>query len=164
MNIDVVTALAASVPLDWIILGTLTVLFTLDGLRSGPGRAGAAALALPGAVLLHTLFPSAFFLENFMPALAAPLMNALVFLVFFVALFMLLRQMDRSYADEGGQAIQALLCAFAAVAVFTVIWLQVPALSALWQFGDDVVAIFGGEFAFWWLIGSLAILGFLRRN
>ncbi|RJQ34799.1 hypothetical protein C4556_01595, partial [Candidatus Parcubacteria bacterium] len=146
MDFDVLRTFAASAPMDWIILGTLAVIFTLDGLRSGPGRAAAAALALPSAMLLNAFLPSAFFLGNYTAGLGTPVMQAVLFLVLFAALYMLIRRMDHSYASEGGQAVQAFLCGVATVAIFAVIWLQVPALAALWQFGPDVTTIFGAQY------------------
>ena len=162
MDFDVLRTFVASAPMDWIILGALLILIAFDVLRNGASRACAVALALPGAVLLKSLLPSAFLIGDLTAELSTSVLDGVLFLILFASLYLLVRRMDRSYAGEGGQAIQALLCGGATVATLVVIWLQVPALAALWQFGDDVVAIFGGGFAFWWLLGSYSVLAFLR--
>lgn len=162
MDIDVLRTFAASVPMDWIFLGGATILIAFDVLRNGASRAAALAIALPGAVLLKILLPSAFLLGSLSADPSGTVADGLLFLALVVALYLLVRRMDRSYAGDGGQAIQALLCGAATVAIFAVLWLQVPALAALWQFGPDVSMIFGAQYAFWWLIGSYAVLAFLR--
>ena len=162
MDTAVLTAFAASVPLVWIILGALLILIAFDVLRNGASRACAVALALPGAVLLKSLLPSAFLIGDLTAELSTSVLDGVLFLILFASLYLLVRRMDRSYVGEGGQAIQALLCGAATVAILVVIWLQVPALVGLWQFGPGVAAIFGIEYAFWWLFGSYAVLAFLR--
>src|SRR3989344_4501624 len=162
MDFDVLRTFVASAPMDWIILGALLILIAFDVLRNAASRACAVALALPGAVLLKSDILTPFVILELTAELSTSVLDGVLFLILFASLYLWVRRMDRSYAGEGGQAIQALLCGAATVAILVVIWLQVPALAGLWQFGPGVAVIFGLEYAFWWLFGSYAVLAFLR--
>lgn len=162
MDFSVLTSTISSVPIDWFIIAGFAVLAAFDVLRNGASRIGAMALALPVTLLLVSTFPSAAFLDALSSQLATPMLEAVLFVALFIALFVLIRRMDLSYGAEAGLPIAALFAGIAGTAILVVVWLQVPALDTLWQFGPDVRAIFGGQYSFWWLIGSYAAFAFVR--
>lgn len=162
MNVDAVISFAENIPVDWMLIGAFMVFSAFDVLRNGVGRLSALSLALPASLLVVSFFPQAAFLGSLTGQLATPLLEAIIFLVFCTALYLLVRRMDSSYGSGYGQPLQALLAGCAGAAILIVVWLHVPALASLWQFGSDVTALFGGSYSFWWLIGSYATLAFIR--
>lgn len=162
MDFDAVMNFVESLPLDWVIIAGFAVLLAFDTLRSGAGRVAALAMALPGAMLLASVFPQAAFVGTLSEQLATPLLQGVLFLIFATALFLLIRRMDPLYGSEAGQPVSALLAAGGGTAILVVVWLQVPALAAVWQFSDSVATVFGNPYAFWWLIGSFATIAFVR--
>ena len=163
MSPDAFGEVIVNIPVDWVFIVCSALLASFDVLRNGAGRVCALALALPAALLLNATFPQAIFLGGLIDEDAmTPLIGGLIFLIFTVALYFLLRRMDASYGGEYGQPIQALLGGCAVTIILVVVWLGVPHLGSLWQFGDSVPLIFGPQYAFWWLIGSYATLAFIR--
>lgn len=59
---ETITGVFAAVPLDYFLLGGISVVVAIDTLRSGIGRAAALAVALPVALLLHSLLGTAAFI------------------------------------------------------------------------------------------------------
>lgn len=163
MDFEALKSAFVALPIDWVIIAVFAIIASFDAMRKGPGRISALALALPVALLLTSAFPRAAFLEQIATQASTPLLSAVVFLIFAVALFFLLRRMDTSYGIEYGQPLQSVLAGCAATAILVVVWLEVPALQSLWQFGDDVQKIFGEGYRFWWLISSYASLAFVRN-
>ena len=161
MDIDAMTSFASTIPIDWIILGALAILFSIDALRAGPAKISALALALPSAMLISGLLPGAAFLGSIVSQFSTPFLQGALFLAIAAGLYILVRRMDASYGGEG-QPFQALLAGCAGTAILMVVWLQIPALTALWAFGSDIVGVFGTTYAFWWLIGSYAALAAVR--
>ncbi|MBI4093643.1 hypothetical protein HY417_01655, partial [Candidatus Kaiserbacteria bacterium] len=60
MNLDAITAFAASIPVDWMIIGGFTLLAALDCVRSGARRVSQLSLAFPLAALLMQSLPQAY--------------------------------------------------------------------------------------------------------
>lgn len=158
---ETIRTFATNIPVDWMILGGLAVLSTFDVLRSGPGRMSALALALPIAVMVSAVLPNAFLLGNMVSEFSTPFLQGMLFLALLAALYLLVRRMDASYGGEG-QPLQALLAGCATTAILITIWLQVPALGAVWDLGTDIKMIFGNIYSFWWLLGSYTTLAFVR--
>ena len=161
MDFDAISAFVKSIPVDWMILGGIAVLFSFDVLRSGTERVIALALALPASVLLLTAIPEAAFLGSAVSQFSTQFLQGMLFLILFVGTYILLRRIGPSYGGEG-QPLQALCAGCAGVAILVVVWLEIPALAAVWQLGETVQAVFGGQYAFWWLLGSYATLAFVR--
>lgn len=162
MDLEAIKSAVMSLPIDWVIIAGFAVLAMFDVLKNGSARVSALALALPAALLLTSTFPRAAFLDQVATQASTPLLSGIIFLIFVVALYFLLRRMDASYSGEYGQPLQAVMAGCAGTAILVVVWLEVPALQSLWQFGSDVQAIFGDQYRFWWLIGSYASLAFVR--
>ena len=153
--------LIAAWPTDWIIIGALATFIALDSLRSGTARAAAIMLSLPGALLVTKALPDAVFLGPLADQLTAPFVQAAIFMVIAVLLYLVAHRAIFAFSDGGG-VVQSGIAGVAAVIVLVVVWLQVPALESLWFFGDQVHAVFDEAYRFWWLVLSYAALAFVR--
>ena len=147
-------------PTDWIVLGAIAALIALDALRSGSARAAALSIALPLTTLLTSLLPSAFLVGSF-SAQTSPSVQAIIYNVLLVALFLFLHRIVYSFSDAGG-VLTALFSGIAAAVVLAVTWLQVPLFDSLWHVGPSMQAVFGEAYRFWWLLVAYAGLAFVR--
>lgn len=163
MDLSFVTGMFTSLPTDWIILGAAAAFIALDALRSGSGRAMALVVSTPVALLLFSAFKNAAVLASLGTQLTTPLLQAVLFIVLTFAVFLLVRRMSANWISDSGAPLQALLAGLAATAVLTVTWVSIPAFDALWDFGGQVRNIFGEPYRFWWVLGALATLAFIRR-
>ncbi len=160
---ETVTSFFSSVPLDYFILGGIVLFIALDSLRSGIGRACAIAVALPLSMLLYPLLKSAILLGSATFLFATPISQALTFGGVLVLSYFLARRMGLEFIDGGmGEPIQAIIAGISIAIIFTVIWLQLPALDTLWHFNDQITALFAEKFRLWWLFGAYAALTFAR--
>lgn len=163
MNLDAVTGMFTSIPLDWIILGALIVLIALDSLRSGIGRACAISLALPAALLLFSLSEKTIILKDVNVLTSSPTIQLAVFGVIALACYLLARRMALEYIESGtGEPIQALLAGGAATVVLVVVWLQLPMTDSVWHLSDRVQAVFSESYRLVWLLGAYLGLAFAR--
>ena len=161
MDFGTISSFITNIPVDWFILGGLAAFFSFDALRSGPGRVSALALAFPLTMVITSVLPKAFLLGSMTSQFSTPFLQGMLFLALLAAFYLLVRRMDASYGGEG-QPLQALLTGCAGVAVFAVVWLQVPGLTGVWDFGTSVESVFAGAYSFWWLLGSYTTLAFIR--
>jgi hypothetical protein len=162
MDFSSVATILTALPTDWIIIGTCTLLLLVDALRVGSGRIAALALAALVTLLISGYFDKAAFLGSISDALSTPTLQAAVFGVLFVLLFILLRRINIDYGEESGQPLHAIIAGVAATAIVVVVWIQVPVLETVWVFGDQVQALFGESNRFWILLTALAALAFSR--
>ncbi|MDO8552176.1 MAG: hypothetical protein Q7S01_01450 [bacterium] len=162
MEISSISNFFAYVPTDWIIIVALAVIASFDAIRSGMGRQVALALSLPVALLFSTSLQSAKFLSGILPQIGTPILKAAFFGVLFVVAYFLIRRMTESYGSGSGAVIQAVVAGVATTAIIVIIWLQVPELQAIWNFGPQVQAVFAEAYRFWWLLGSYVALAFVR--
>ena len=162
MDWETITAFARNIPIDWLLIGGFAASAALDTIRSGAGRVMALSLALPAAMLLASVFGVAAYLGILAEQMATPLLEAMLFLILFAALYLLIRRMDPSSGSGFGQSLHGVFAGCAATSILLVVWLQVPGLEAVWAFGPHVTALFSGPYAFWWLVGSYATLAFIR--
>jgi len=163
MNLDAVTGMFTSIPLDWIILGALVVLIALDSLRSGIGRACAISLALPAALLLFSLSQKTIILKDVDALNSSPLIQLAIFGIIALACYLLARRMALEYIESGtGEPIQALLAGGAATVVLIVVWLQLPMTDSVWHLSDRVQAVFSESYRLVWLLGAYLGLAFAR--
>ena len=152
----------SSIPLDWIIIFAVAILLTIDSIRTGSARGVALALALPPALLINSFFYSAKFLSPLSSAISAELSQAIVFIAVMVAAYFLVRRMMSEYGHRGNSLMQAIICGVATTSLLVVIWLEVPALQSIWNFGTQTNVIFGDAYKFWWFIVSLFALAYAR--
>ena len=163
MDLDAITRLFTGIPFDWLILGGLAVLLALDSLRSGIGRACAIALALPIAAFLFSFVEKTAVLSGIGTLSASPAAESATFGVVFIACYFIVRRMALEYVESGtGEPIQALLAGVAATIVVVIVWLQIPALSELWQLNDSIQAFFSESYRLLWLLGAYSALAFAR--
>lgn len=148
-------------PTDWIILGAVATLLTLDALRSGAGREIAIAFAAPLAMLLLGFLPKAALLGAFRSSLSNGITQASVFFTLFSLIVFFVNRIVFFFTGSGG-VVSGLIAGIAATAVLTTVWLQIPALQGLYHFGPQVQAIFGEAYRFWWLLVAYAGLAFVR--
>lgn len=164
MNVDSITAIYASIPTDWMIIGVFAIFAAFDALRSGARRTVQLALALPLAAILVVSLSSATVLGSIVGQFSTPILQAILFFIILAIMYVVIGRIGLSWGEETGQTIQAALTGVAATAVVLVFWLQIPALGALWHFGPQVEVIFGEGYRFFWLIGSYAALAFVRAS
>jgi hypothetical protein len=150
------------IPIDWIVIVVFALLLSFDALRSGSGRATVLVIALPIAAYLSGLLPQTFVLKGAVAALSTPMLSAALFLVVFGIIYILTYRMTYNFGAIPGGLLFAFLAGISASIVTIVIWLQVPALSALWHFGTQVQSIFGAAYALLWLLAAYLILAFVR--
>ncbi len=163
MSIESVLGMFTNVPIDWAILAMSVIFLAFDIVRSGAKRVAILALALPATVLLISALSSDAVLGPISKQFAAPLLQAVLFAVIFVVMYVLVGRLGISYGGESGQPVQALIGGLAATVILVCIWVMTPALQSVWNFGPQVQAIFGEGYRFWWILGSFSALAFIRR-
>lgn len=148
-------------PTDWITIGAFAAFVALDSLRNGPARAASVALALPATLLLVGALPQALFLASFSLQFETPVGQLIIFAIVFGLLFFAIHRVVFNFSESRGP-LQALMAGLAAAVILVVVWLQVPALQSVWDFGPQVEAVFGETYRFWWLVASYVALVFTR--
>jgi hypothetical protein len=152
----------AGVPLDALVILGIIAIITLYSSRAGILPAISLSLALPLALSLVPLLASTAFLGAIASSANNETLQAGVFIAAAVIFTMLIQRTVSSFDDTSGFR-RALMAGTASAIVLTVVWLRVPALASLWDFGSQVEAIFGAGYALWWLIAAYVVLGFARR-
>jgi len=163
MNVSSITAGFAHWPMDWIIIGLFFSIITILSLRSGTRAASALALTLPITVFVINASSGATFISLLLRQFSTGIAPAILFVVVFVALYLLVYRMTGSYGLTGAYPVQALLAGLAAAVIGVVFWLQIPALAGVWHFGPQVQAVFSESYRLLWLLGAYAALAFVRR-
>ncbi len=161
MNLESLTGFFTGGSLDWFILAGCAGVLALDAVRSGPARAAALALSLPVALFLSQAITKAVLLGTFAAQFATPAGQLTVLAVVFVLAYICTYKMIASFSNGVG-ALEALIAGLGATVVLVVVFLEITALGAIWQFGDQVQAIFGAAYRFWWLIAAYLGLAFVR--
>ncbi|MEK7133919.1 MAG: hypothetical protein AAB804_02515 [Patescibacteria group bacterium] len=154
-------ALAEQWPTDWIIIGALVTFVALDALRSGSARAAALALSLPAALVVTNALPQAFFLGPLTAEFTAPMIHVAIFSGIFVLLYFATHRSIFTFSVGGG-IIQSIVAGIAAIIVLILIWLQIPTLDSVWNFGGQVRAVFAPAYQFWWFFVAFLGLTFAR--
>ncbi len=157
---DAVTGIFSAVPFDYVVLGGVFLALALDSLRNGIGRAAAFAVALPLAVMIHSLLSSAAFVGGIVED---DVVGIGVFGIVIAMMYLLVRRIGLDFLDGGiGQPMQAIIASAAATIVCAVVWLHADSLHTLWNFNDSIQALFAERWRFFWLIGAYAALAFAR--
>jgi hypothetical protein len=162
MSMDAVSGLFSFIPVDWIVIISFAILIGFDAMRSGMGRACALALSLPATMLLITALPKAGILSNFTEQFTSSSFRAAVFGIVLIASYFLVRKITASHRNNRREITQSLVAGASTVAVMVVVWLQIPELQAIWQFGPQVQMVFGEAYRFWLVIGAYTALAFVR--
>lgn len=162
MDLAVIKDIFMNLPGDWLVIVMFASLITFDSLWHGSGRATAIAISFPISYLLITFLPVAYFIGRVwqqLPPIFFALFNAAIFAVSYA----LIRRISPQYGSRAGAIIQAVISGFATAIVVVIVWLQIPQLQLLWNFGSQVQAVFGDAYQFWWLITGLLALLFVRK-
>ena len=162
MDATALSSVFANWPTNWIILGFIAVVIAAECLRAGTNRVVSLALALPLAFLILSALPSAAFLGGILEKAQTQMIQAIILLALVILAYILTYRILGFYSDSSGQPLQSLLTGVATTAILVVLWLQVPGLTSLWHFGDQVQAVFGEAYRFWWLLGSYITLAAVR--
>jgi hypothetical protein len=152
----------AHVPIDWIVIAAFVLLITFDAMRSGSGRASVIAVTFPVAAFLSNLLPHTFLIGNAIKSLTTPLIQGGIFILLFVLIFICMHRIIYNLGGISRGLFFSFLSGISAVIVAVVMWLQVPALNALWHFSTTIQSIFGISYAFFWMIGAYLVLAFVR--
>lgn len=148
--------------IDWIVFCIIAAIFAVDAYRSGASRAATVSLALTLAYVAHALLSKADVLSSFMGQFSAPMPQAVLFLALCAASYFAVDRVGLSHGADFGSPVSAILTGLAASALVCAFWFMVPDLSTLWEFGNQFSAIFGQQFGFFWIVGSFAVLAYVR--
>lgn len=162
MDVSSLSSIVTHWPMDWIFIFAFAVITALDAMRTGPARATALVLSLPASLLVMQQLPQAFILGGLFAQFTAPVAQLVIFAAIAVFLYIATHRLIFTFSNSLGP-IQALLTGLAAAAVLIVVWLQVPGLNAVWDFGDQVQTVFGEAYRFWWLVVSYVALAAVRN-
>lgn len=162
MNLSAVSSVFSHIPIDWILIGVFVILIALDAMRGGLSRATALAIALPLTLLLLEFVQNAALLGSLSSVLSSPVLQLLFDAAALVVVFVLMYRLTDTFSSNSSNLVQSLLASIATVAIIITIWLQLPLLETLWQFGPQVQYVFGEAYRFWWLIASYIALAAAR--
>jgi hypothetical protein len=152
-----------SLSTDWLIIIGIALAAAFAAYTVGTTRAVAFALAMPLSVFALPLIGETAFVGSLTSQLSTPIFAAAVWAALFALLFLLIRRMTRTYSDGSGRILQAIIAGAACAIILVTSWIQVAALSAVWEFGTAVSGVFGPPYLLLWLLGAFAALAFIRR-
>jgi hypothetical protein len=162
MDVGSISAALAHWPSGWIVIGVGAILIAVDVLRSGSNRAVSFALALPVVLFAQDALSHAFVLGNILQQLTVSYVQAIVFGILLVVVYLLIQRMIGFYGSSSGTPFSAIIVGIACAILAVVIWLQTPALNSLWQFGPQVQTVFSEAYRFWWMAGAYLALAIAR--
>jgi hypothetical protein len=113
-------------------------------------------------VFIYGILPHTFFIGPLVEKLSTPYIQASIFGIVFVALFILVYRMMCGTGSGNISLVFALITSLATVSAVLTIWLQVPVLQAIWNFGPQIHLIFGQAYSLYWLILAYVLLAFVR--
>lgn len=156
------TAILARAPIDWVIIIALLIVIVIDSLRSGTARAATLAVVFPLTVFSFDLLSHATILGPLLEKLTVPYMQAAVFALLFGVLFFLVYRIMYALGGSGSTPTVSIVAGLSATIITLIMWLQVPALQSIWDFGPIIETVFGAAYAFWWLIAGYLLMAFVR--
>jgi len=157
---DAVIAFFTNLMFDWLIVGALVLLLTLDAARSGSNRVTALALSFPLSASLFSVLPGTLFVGALVAG-ASPFVQGIIALGLVVILFILAYRILDSYGEPS--FFLGILAGIAGAVVVVTVWVGFDSVHALWKFGPSVTAVFGDTYAVLWILGAFAVLAFARR-
>jgi hypothetical protein len=162
MDTSAITGLLFGLSIDFIVIGGLVLLAVIVMMRSGTGHATALALSFPMAGLLYSAVPSAFLIGPFLEKMDAPGMDAVVYGLLFIVAVTLIYRIVTCYDSLTGGSILGILTGISVTILLITTWLQIPALSDLYQLTPPLPTIFAVQFRLYWTIVALGILSYVR--
>ena len=149
------------IPTDWIIFSVLFIVCLIDGFRSGTSRLAALSLAGPVTLGLASLMPRTFILNPLLTP-SNPILHALIFVALFVTASALMHRIVFSLGPGSDSALVIIIASLAVTIISIVVWQQSESLTHFWAFGNQFQSLFGGMYAFWWILISLGGLAYAR--
>lgn len=148
------------VPVDFVILFVLWIVFAVVALQGGRGEVVSVVLgAFMGVVLLAALANAAWVHDMFGTALSEPRSSAIIFIILTVLSYMGIRQMMLPYgSDLIGSPTQSAMLGFMSTIVLLALWVATPGTEALWQFSPLIEAAFSQGYIFFWLVIAFAMM------
>ena len=148
--------------MDWIGIALFVTLSALLSMRTGLRAASAFTIAAPLTLLFYTMLPATAFVGSKVASLSPILQAAVAGGLFLSLAFIFYLSIPR---DVMGSAfpLQAVLSGLAPAIALMVVWLQIPALAALYTLSPLIHSIFGAPYAAFWLLGALLALVLARR-
>lgn len=160
MDLSSLSGTFSGVPVDWIVLLSIAVLFIVDAMRSGASRAISLSLALPITYVVSAILPKTAFIGTPYAGLGAS-SRGIALLIILAVISLIVFRMTRDYSSA--QPLKAILTGLATAILLAVFWIQMPGLTALWQASEQVTYIFGAAYSLFWLIASYLALAAVRR-
>ncbi|HEY4487812.1 MAG TPA: hypothetical protein VI483_03560 [Candidatus Paceibacterota bacterium] len=153
----------SGIPIDAIILIIFAVIVMIDAFRSGTRRVVVLTLTAPITLILYSALLNAAFIGKTLTALTAPSVRAGIVAATFVLVYIMIYRLVPPSFNAASSPLQAIVAGLAAATVLAVLWVQTPALMAMWAPSEMVQVIFGSAYRLYWLVGAFLILAFSRR-
>jgi len=150
----------SAIPLDWIVIVAFFIIVSADALRAGSTHASALALSLPISSLLFKLVPQTILIGTLTASFKSEIEQVIIFAIIEVILFVCFNQMFFAY-DRYTSLFSAAISGLAATIVLVAVWVQVPVLESLWQFGPSVQGIFAASYVLLWFIFAYLALAYV---
>jgi len=160
MDLSAIYSVFSHVPVEWIVIGAFFLLIVADALRAGSVRAASLALSFPITGMLMQMIAQTALLSTVVGQLKNNIEQVILFAIIEAVIFVCVHQMLYSF-DPYTSLVSSIVCGLAASVVVLVVWVETPALNAIWQFDPNIQAIFGHSFGFFWLIASYLALAFI---
>lgn len=150
----------SGIPLDWIVIVAFFIIVSADALRAGSRRAATLSLSLPVTAYLFKLVPQTILLGSLSASFKSNIEQVVFFIIIEVVLFVCIHQMFAMY-DGYTSLFSAAISGFAATVVVIAVWVQVPILASLWNFGPHVQHIFGNSYSLLWFVFAYFCLAYV---
>jgi hypothetical protein len=147
------------VPLEWAVLIASAIIVAFDSFRSGTRRAVAISLAAPIAVWLGGLIPHTVLIGSLYAAATAQI-QAVVLVALFAVLAVSVSRMIPWGMSSPAFPLSSAIVGVAVTVVLLSVWLQTPALAAVFPLDATTREFFALQFRFWWIAGAYVFLLF----
>lgn len=147
------------VPMDFVILFVLWIVFAVIALQGGRGEVISGVLGAFVGIALFEFIQKALWISGMLESVLAQPRNAAIVLVVLVIFgYLVTRMLMLPYgSDLIGSPLQSATLGFLATAILLALWMVSPNTSELWQFGTLFQTAFAPIYTFWWIAGALAL-------
>lgn len=153
----------SAVPIDAVILIIFAIIVCIDAYRSGTRRAVVFALTAPISLVVYSALLNAALIGVSMQKMAMPSVQAATAGGVFILVYLIIYRLVPPSFNNASSPLQAIVASLAASITLALLWVQTPALMALWAPSEMVQMIFGATFRLYWLAGTFLTLAFARR-
>lgn len=153
----------SAVPIDAVILIIFTIIICIDAYRSGTRRAVVFALTAPITLIVYSALLNAAFIGDYIQKMTIPsVQTAIAVATFLVGYIIIYRLVPPSFSNASSP-LQAIVAGLVAAIALALLWLQTPALMAVWVPSEMVQTIFGASYRLYWLLAAYLALAFARK-